>query len=329
MERKLECHFYFCGISATHGKSYHGSLISAEKCDFKYENQVLNNCILITYKNSVEGDDEITQEFINQTVLSEVNLFIETFHLLLINPCQLLVAKVFLDNVEVEPKYPPRPIPSGLYNLLAQRNQPKSGIPNITTVVLEAGWAMLETVVKEFSNKPNSLKKSLALTLRWCAKGSNEFSSIDRLMAYWIAFNALYEGFGKTERQSILNFLENNFETSIAQRFCLSFEKRLKVLSSLKIELRDGTKVSDELGKLLDLEVKEFRSIINMAILTIYGIRNNLFHGDYDPDSRETLKHAGIAERLLSEFLKEIVTEQMMGHPLESPIFRLQTKVGF
>jgi hypothetical protein len=329
MKHKLECHFYFCGISIAKEKPYQGDLISVEKRDVRYEDQDLKNCIRIIYKNSIEGDDEVNQDFINQIILSEINLFIEALHLILINPCQLLAAKVVLNNIEVEPKYPPQPVLSGLYNLLAQRNQPKSGIQNITTVVPEFGWSMLEIVVKEFQNKSHDLKKSLALTLRWCTKGSNEFSSIDRLVAYWIAFNALYEGYGKTERQSIKNFLDKNFDLAIAERFYSTFEKQLQVLSSLKVELLGGVKISDELGNLLVSETKDIKSIINAMVLTIYGIRNNLFHGDYDPDSREAIRHIGIAERLLSEFLKEITSKQMIGYPLPSPIYKLPTTVGF
>jgi len=329
MKHKLECHLYFCGISVTKENPYQGDLILVEKRDVKYENQDLKNCIRIIYRNSIEGDDEVDQDFINQTILSEVNLFIEAFYLMLINPCQLLVAKIFLNDAEVEPKYPSQPIPSGLYNLLVQRNQPKGGIQNITTDVHETGWSLLETVVKEFHNKPRDLKKPLALTLRWCAKGSNELSSIDRLVSYWIAFNALYESYGKKERQSIKNFLDKTFDPLIAQRFFSNFEKKLKVLSSLKIELLGDTKISDELGVLLTSDIIDLKSIIEKMIFTIYGIRNNLFHGDYDPDSRETLKHAGIAERLLSEFLKEIVAKQMIGYVLPSSIFRLHTTVGF
>jgi hypothetical protein len=65
-----------------------------------------------------------------------------------------------------------------------------------------------------------------------------------------------------------------------------------------------------------------------MMALTIYGIRNKLFHGSYDPESNQTKKNIVVAERLLSEFMKDVVAKEMLGYPLASSLFRTETKVG-
>jgi hypothetical protein len=325
VEHKLDFTFYFSSIGLE--ESYNGTVVSVEKCHFVYDSQDIENCILIKYGiSNLDWDQSLSQEDITQLVISESDLFVETFSLLLINPCKLLLYKIFVDDVEFKPKFPVQSL-GGIFNLLVERNK-LSASRSITTLVHKNGWAVLEKLVTEFHVRPVTNKNKIRLVLRWCAKASNEYSSIDRLVSYWISFNSLFEGLDDKEQKSIEKYIDNNVDSQIAQRFYTYYQKQLSTLASLKIELRNRRKVSDDLSILLSANVKDYISIVKMMVLVIYGIRNNLFHGSYDPDSSQTNKNIIVAERLLSEFMKEIVAKEMVGYPLASSVFRLQTKVG-
>jgi len=325
VEHKLEYIFYFSSIGLE--ESYKGTAVSVEKCHFKYDGQDIKNCILIKYSiPNLDWDPSLSQEDITQIVISESDLFIETFSLLLINPCKLLLYKILVNDVEFEPKFPVQSL-GGIFNLLVERNK-LSASQRITTSVHKNGWAILEKLITEFRAKPVTNKNKIRLVLRWCAKASNEYSSIDRLVAYWISFNSLFEGLDDREQKSIEKYIDKSVDSQIAQRFYTYYQKRLSILASLKIELRNKRKVSEDLNVLLNADMKDYISIVKMMILVIYGIRNNLFHGNYDPDSSQINKNVTVAEKLLSEFMKEIVAKEMLGYPLTLSVFRLQTTVG-
>ena len=325
MEHKLEFAYYFSGVGLQ--ESHKGIVVSVEKRDINYNGQDIKNCILVKHSvPKIEWNSLLSQQDITQIIMSESDIFIETFSLLLINPCKLLMFEILVDDVKFEPKYHPQSL-GGLYNLLVERNK-FAGSQNLTTVVHKNGWSILEKLFTEFRIRPVPIKNSVALALRWCAKASNEYSSIDRLVSYWISFNSLFEGLGANEQKSIEKYIDNNVDLLIAQRLYTNYQRQLSTLASLKIELRNKRKVSDDLNNLLVASAKDYISIIKMMALTIYGIRNNLFHGNYDPDSSQTKKNVVVAERLLSESLKEIVAKEMLGYPLASSLFRAETKIG-
>lgn len=325
MEHKLEFAYYFSGIGLQ--ESYKGITVSVEKRDVNYEGLDLKNCVLVKYSiPKIEWNSGLSQVDITQIVTSESDLFVNTLYLLLNNPCKLLMANVLLDSVEFEPKYSARSL-DGLYNLLVERNK-FAGSRNLTTLVHKTGWSILEKLVTEFRIKPASIKIKVELALRWCAKASNEYASIDRLVSYWIPFNSLFEGLGDNEQKSIEKYIDKNVDLFVAQRIYTNYQRQLSTLASLKIELRNKRKVSDELNNLLTANAKDHISIIKMMALAIYGVRNNLFHGNYDLYSSQTKRNVVVAERLLSEFMKEIVAKEMLGYPLMSSVFRIQTKVG-
>jgi hypothetical protein len=202
MEHKLEIAYYFSGVGLQ--KAYSGNVISVDKRDVNYNGQDLKNCIIVKYViPKIEWDSVLSPEDITQIIMSESDIFVETFSLLLINPCKLLVIQILVDDVEFEPKFYPQSL-GGLYNLLVERNK-FAGSQSLTTVVHKDGWSILEKLVTEFRARPTNVKNKVALALRWCAKASNEYSSIDRLVSYWISFNSLFEGLGATEQKSIEN----------------------------------------------------------------------------------------------------------------------------
>lgn len=325
MEHKLEITYYFSGIGLQ--EAYNGITVSVDKRDVNYNDQDLKNCILVKYVvPNIAWDSALSPEDITQIIMAESDIFVETFSLLLINPCKLLMFQILVDDVKFEPKYNPQSL-GGLYNLLVERNK-FTGSQNLTTVIHKNGWSILEKLVTEFRLRPAAIKNKVALALRWCAKASNEYSSIDRLVSYWISFNSLFEGLEATEQKSIEKYIDANVDSLVAKRLYTNYQRQLSTLASLKIELRNKRKVSDELNNLLNNAIKDHIAIMKMMALTIYGIRNSLFHGSYDPESYQTRKTIVLAERLLSEFMKEVVARELLGYPLASLLFRTETKVG-
>jgi hypothetical protein len=317
--------FYFSSIGLE--EAYNGTTISVEKCHFVYDGQEVPNCILINYSvPNLNWDPSLSQEDVTRLVVSESDLFVKTLSLLLINPCKLLLYKICVDDVEFKPKFPIQSL-GNILNLLVERNKLNTS-RSVTTLVHKNGWAILEKLIVEFRVRSVTNKNKIRIALRWCAKASSEYSSIDRLVSYWISFNSLFEGLDDKEQKSIEKYIENNVDSRISQRFYTAYQKQLSVLASLRIELRNKRKVSEDLSVLLSANTKDHISIMKITLLIIYGIRNNLFHGSYDPDSSQTNKIVVIAKRLLSEFMKEIVAKEMLGYPLTSSVFRLQTKVG-
>jgi hypothetical protein len=64
-------------------------------------------------------------------------------------------------------------------------------------------------------------------------------------------------------------------------------------------------------------------------VLTIYGVRNCLFHGNYSPDAEDTELPIGIAEQLLADFLKEVIGKLILENPLPHTKFVFEEKMGF
>jgi hypothetical protein len=314
MKHKLEADLRICGIKVD--ESYCGHFVSVGKC---YR---LKNCILVKYRVAVESDSEaVDHQHINRVFFEEIDLFLQSLSLLLVGPSQLISHKTRLDDTEFKLKLPTRKVPLGLYNLVALWSQrPKDEIQRYSSLVHKDCWPLLECLISEFRKKPTQTKKNLALALRWFRKGSDEMASLDRLVAYWIAFNSLYEDPNiKEEQAAIKSYIQKNADPSLAQRFIANHEQTLLCLSSTQIELGRGTKkrtISQELADLLKVAARDYIAILKTMMLTIYAIRNNLFHGAYDPDSGRTLEIIEWAEFLLARLLRELIAKQMLGYPL-------------
>lgn len=322
MEHNVEFDFLICGVKLQ--KPYNGSLISVSKYELPFRGKTLQNLIRVKYQVKVEGDADANQEFINQVIVSETNIFFYVFSLLLANPCQAIERKTWLDGLEVKPKFPPRGI-SSIYNMQGI-SQKLEEVQRYTSVIHTDGWAVLDELIAEIRPKLIEKKSKIELALRWFSKASDETFSVDRFVSYWIAFNALYERSGN-EREAIERHVDYILDSSIAKRLVGNQKMKHKMisLSSRNIELFQRNKpsrvVSKELESLLQNPTNQDIAIVKTMVLTIYGIRNYLFHGDFDPDSEEIIEYVGRAERLLAEFLKEIIAKQILGYPLPSTLF--------
>jgi len=331
MEHRLEADLFICGIGVQ--EPYEGHLISVAKCEVEYDKELLRNCIRVKYRLTIESDTEpLDQNYINRVLLEEINLFLQSLSLLLVRPSQLIGYTIRLDGVEVEPKLPPRNAPLGLHNFVALwSHRPKEEIKRYSSVVHKDGWPLLEHLLSEYRMKSDQIKKGIALALRWFAKGSDEMSSLDRLIAYWIAFNALYGNPKRSEQEAVGNYIRENADLPLARSFVERHERLLLRLSSMQVELRRGGKqrgVSQELAPLLKAQTKDYIAMLKIMMLTIYGIRNSLFHGAYDPDSEDSQKLIETADYLLGRILKELIAKKMLGYPLPPTRFVIQEKVG-
>jgi hypothetical protein len=121
-------------------------------------------------------------------------------------------------------------------------------------------------------------------------------------------------------------------DISIAQRYIRDNDSLLACLSSLPITLGCGTRpkmIAQELNALLKAASRDYLAIVEKATLVIYGIRNNLFHGDYDPASDTDQQHVDTAERSLSSLLKEIIACHILSRPLSTTRFAADEKLAF
>jgi hypothetical protein len=183
-------------------------------------------------------------------------------------------------------------------------------------------WGLLENIISSYRQRTDDVSRRLTLALRWFKKGSDELNSSDRLVAFWISFNALYANLQINnkrggEQKSIEKYICNNTDLVMAQRYANNYKGLLEILSGFPIELRGGVKIAQLLADLLiDPSSQNYIEIVKTTALAIYGIRNNLFHGEYDPDLENHQKPVATAETLLSSLVRELIVKEMTGKPL-------------
>ena len=329
-QHSLEFDFVVCGVGIQN--PYTGETLSVEKKEIEYREKPLKNCLHIRYCIFVSRDSSVSnQEYVNTVIVKERDLFLQTYTLLLGRPSQILVHQARLDREVVEPKFPPQKIPSGLYNLISLWNRPNTNY-YYTSLVYDDGWPILETLLKTFRSRPAIMQDNkIALPLRWFSKGANETNSLDRLVAFWICFNALYENQDELEWKAIENCVDDNLDQIIAERFVSQNSPRLTTLSKFPIELgrKNKRQIAQELRDLLNASPQDSLLITRAAILTIYGVRNSLFHGDCNPESVEDRRMIELSERLLSKLMQEFIAKQILEHPLPHNKFVIQEKLGF
>jgi len=178
-------------------------------------------------------------------------------------------------------------------------------------------WSFLESLVSSYRQRPDTIRRRLAIPLRWFTKGSNEFRVSDRLVAFWISFNALYANPQiRPERACIENYVGKNVDLPMAQRYTNDNRTLLEALSQFSVELgrnREKQSISQELAALLRDRPQDYMDLAKTTTLTIYGIRNSLFHGEYDPNSEDDRKRIEVAERLLSLLARDLIAKEMLG----------------
>ncbi|RLI52480.1 MAG: hypothetical protein DRP09_17840 [Candidatus Thorarchaeota archaeon] len=325
----LEIDFTISGIEVS--QPYKSDLLSASACKVEFRGQQLTNCIELQYHVPVAAEPTISgQEYVNKVLMEEGDLLLQCFSLLLVQPSQMLFYKARLDGNSVELRPPAREMPPGLYNLVAAWRPPLVTY-GYSSIVDNAGWPLLETLLRKFRRQPMGLRRVLALPLRWFAKGSDEMTSLDRLIAFWISFNALYENTDKSEQEAIKSYVQSSMDSTMSQRFVERNKQALETLSSYPIEVgrRRKRPIAQELAQLLKTRPRNYIAVVETAALTVYGVRNTVFHGGYDPVLEDHRIQVGISEQLLSRLTKELIAKQILGYPLPLVKFVTQQTFGF
>ncbi|MBN2187531.1 MAG: hypothetical protein JW732_08820 [Dehalococcoidia bacterium] len=322
MERSLEIQLIVYGITLE--EPYKGQLFAVKKCKVISSGKSVPDCVQFDYKISVKADPSVCeQHYINRIVPREIDLFLQSLSLLSRCPSHLIRDKATLDGVAVKPVIQ-QCLPS-LYNLAEMFNRGKFTPSGLSISPPRDFWDLLENIIFSYRQRTDDVSRRLALALRWFKKGSDELNNSDRLVAFWISFNALYANIQinnkrRSERESIEKYILSNTDLIMAQRYANNHKKLLNDLSQFPIELKGGRKITQELADLLSSSSQNYIEIGKTTVLTIYGIRNNLFHGDYDPDSEDEQKHIATAEYLLSPLISELIIKEMTGKPLPKTI---------
>ncbi len=172
---------------------------------------------------------------------------------------------------------------------------------------------------------PLKLKElDFSKTRNWIGRAENEQENdpIYSFISAWIGFNYYYSTFAKAYNMDFISWIETNrkrkgdksqwlflINHEEFNKFFDNFKKRhpdvFKEKISLPIEnMLNGMKVPDGLSgefELNDLKVVQIFS-------TIYQIRNNLFHGDKDPDKdKRDMQLSILASKFMVSFLNELI----------------------
>lgn len=320
MERSLKIQLIVYGIKIE--EAYEGQLFAVKKCKVISSGKSVPDCVQFDYKISVKADPSVCeQHYINRIVPREIDLFLQSLSLLSRYPSYLIRDKATLDGVTVEPVIQ-QYLPS-LYNLAEMFNRGKFTPSGLSISPPRDFWDLLENIISSYRQRTDDVSRRLALALRWFKKGIDEFNSCDRLVAFWISFNALYANPQiRYEQLSIEKYIDNNVDSVIARRYVTDNITPLKALSEFSIELhrKKEPQIAKALAILLEDEIQNQIEIVKTTALAIYGVRNNLFHGEYDPDFENHQKPIATAETLLSSLLRELIVKEMTGEPLPKTI---------
>ena len=212
----LEIQLVVCGIKVD--EPYRGNLFALDQCEVISSGKSVPDCVHIDYKRSIEGDPSVCeQRYINRVVPREVDLFLQSLSLLSRHPSHLIGYKATLDGVAAEPKvqqYAP-----SLHNLAEMLNRGRFTPSGLSTCPSREFWGLLENTISSYRERPDDVNRRVTLALRWFKKGIDELNSSDRLVAFWISFNALYEDRNYSQTEAIKKYICKKMDSEMAQRY--------------------------------------------------------------------------------------------------------------
>lgn len=280
-----------------------GNKIHVSKFELMFGSRKIPNCLSISYQINVPNDSIKNQTAINNLLQNEIDPAVDILSLLLNRPFKFLDYIATVNGNKVKFQTPTSSSFKRLYNF----QNPVSiyrGDLSYSVLVKAKNWSELSSAINSFRNLTEQNRKSLQLPLHWFAMARQEAYSPDRFISYWIAFNALYSDSAKTEQDAIKKYFDNQIEDSIVSNFIKFNKNWLEVISESRIELRPKRIISKELKNVLTSNKTSDREIMKLALLALYGIRNNLFHGSYHLNSSDVFPLLEAAEITLSDFLR-------------------------
>jgi hypothetical protein len=323
--------FSICGASVS--QKYEGLDICASKCIINYFKNQYKNCIELDYKFNVENHITKDDGAFHSLLLKEAKYFIYIFNLFLMRPSELVILKAKKGEETFNIKATEKNAPEMLYNFVRNFNHDVNPIiARYNTHINNEGWQIFEKTIKFFNCKNNEFKDSIYLALRWFQKGCDELDSIDKLIAFWISFNSLYQNTDeREEKKAIKKYIQVCVTESLASEFIKRNKRLIGLLSNFNIELGKGDNkinVSEQLSNSLKALKPQYIEIVKFVALSIYGIRNSLFHGSINLDDEKYQAKIETCETLLAELLKEVICFLIIGNPLPNIKFREKEEIS-
>lgn len=325
-------------IMGIYSDPYKGPLLTAGPTECESSDGHKSYCLQVEYTVSVaQNTGQDPQSYTNSVLDREITPIEDILSLLYTYPITLFWYRAYLDGSEVRYQSPPAPVEDmfdfavGTHEMRTSR-QPFSYWEGLTTDY----WEMVDLLYTEHQKKSDADRVKLQLPLQWFHKGADERSRIDRLMAFWVSFNALYGPYKtNSERVAITEFLDALLakDATFAQRYVTgkSTAGYLQELSQFGVTLqaaRGPLTVSQDLQTLLAANPLDYGNVLKTAALVIYGIRSNLFHGDYSIDDPQARREIRAAESALKLMLRELLAIELLGYALPKMGFTNLRKTG-
>jgi hypothetical protein len=149
--------------------------------------------------------------------------------------------------------------------------------------------------------------------MHWAAKAAGETSGADRLVAFWMAFNALYATpSDSSERAAIQKLVRSQIDNEMGAEYVKKHEWYMRELANYPLELklvRGQLRVDAELRRQLSTPSLDPAAITEAATLCAYAVRNRLFHGRMDLATHGDQYQLEMAEVLVGGLVRTIVVK--------------------
>jgi|GEM_PF-2381846 len=308
---------------------YSGTILQVSPFECCVNGRLLPDGLRIDYSVSlVDHVDPTDQGNINLVLTEHADRVSQLLTLLIIYPFDYVGYGAKLDGVEVRIRPDPEPMSLSLYNLVAAFRMDFIST-EFGLTVSEKIWPTMEQLLKAMKGRPPSDLNKYSLPLRWFEKASKEAASVDRMIAFWVAFNSLY---GDTsipgEQKQIKQYVLKSLGVVSANDFVAANRPELIKLSQIPVKLRSGREIATELASALTAPSPNDTQIMEKAALTIYAIRNHFFHGSWDLYTLPVRQHAEIAEGLLGRLLRSLIAGHILGHAFPEEKYVTWTHFG-
>jgi len=167
-------------------------------------------------------------------------------------------------------------------------------------------------------NKPNVRRDSYLTALRWMRKAALDNDNYDSFIAYWIAFNALYGKPCRGERESIEDFIRYEVD-DIGCKDLLEngiLDVAIATVYNIGLQLDNKTRlpaVTRNLKNAYELiknnPSSNFQTCVKYLVLSIYAVRNNIFHGTFLHGQCDELIKA--STQILTRLLRYYLTKKL------------------